>query len=99
MYTSNLIQGCRGQSSVQQEEGSFRQGIGLKFKEETAEVLYLGLSFLWCWKLDTSESRSEIPTKFRSVLLAKDEEDHLNLSSENEEVLHRVNQKKISYKS
>jgi hypothetical protein len=46
MYTSNLIQGCRGQSSVQQEEGSFRQGIGLKFKEETAEVLYLGLSFL-----------------------------------------------------
>ena len=44
--------------------------------------------------MDTSESRSEIPIKFRSVFLVKDEEDHFDLSSENEEVLHTVNQKK-----
>ena len=93
MYTWNLIQEYHVQSSIQQEEGSFRQGIGLEFKEDATKVLYLELSFVWCWKLDTSESRSEIPTKFRNVFLVKDEEDQFGLSSENDEVLHRVNQK------
>ena len=42
--------------------------------------------------MDTSESRSEIPAKFRNVLLVKDE-DQFHLSCENEEVSYRVNQK------
>jgi len=33
---------------------------GLKFKEETSKVLCLEYSFQWCWKLDTSESRSAL---------------------------------------
>jgi hypothetical protein len=33
--------------------------IWLKFKEETTKVIYLEHSFVWCWNLDTSASRSE----------------------------------------
>jgi hypothetical protein len=42
----------------------FTQQIGLKFKEETGEMLHLEHSFVWCWSLDTSEDRSEVPWKF-----------------------------------
>jgi hypothetical protein len=35
-------------SSIQQEEVSFHQQTGLKFKEETSELLHLEHSFLWC---------------------------------------------------
>jgi hypothetical protein len=45
--------------------------LGLKFKEETSKVLHLEHSFVWCWNLDTSESRSEIPGKFLNVVLEK----------------------------
>jgi hypothetical protein len=31
--------GCYGKNSIQQETGSFRQQIGLKFTEETSKVL------------------------------------------------------------
>jgi hypothetical protein len=49
-----------------------RRKIELKFKEEVSEVLCIEHSFVWCWKLDTSESRSEIPGKFWNVVLEKD---------------------------
>jgi hypothetical protein len=29
---------------------TFRQQIGLKFKEETSKVLHLEHSFVWCWR-------------------------------------------------
>ena len=58
-------------SSIQQEEESFHQQIGLKYKEEAFEVLHLKYSFVWCWKLDTSGSRSEIPCIFWSVVLER----------------------------
>jgi hypothetical protein len=32
-------------------------------------------SLVWCWNLDTQESRSEIHGKFCSVVLEKDGED------------------------
>jgi hypothetical protein len=32
----------------QQEEGSFHQQTGLKFKEETSKLLHLEHSFVWC---------------------------------------------------
>ena len=62
------------QSSIQQEEGTFHQQNGHKFQEETIPVLHLEHSFVWCWKLDTSEDRAEIPSKFWNVVLEKDEE-------------------------
>jgi hypothetical protein len=34
-------------SSIQQEEGSFQEQIGLKLKEEINNVLHLDHSFLW----------------------------------------------------
>jgi hypothetical protein len=33
---------------IQQEEGSFLQQIGVKFKKKTGKVLYLEYSFVWC---------------------------------------------------
>ena len=35
-------------SHKHQEQSSFRQQIGLKFKEDTCKVLLLERSFLWC---------------------------------------------------
>ena len=42
---------------------------GLRFKEENSKVLQLEQSFMLLWKLDTSESRSEISGKLWNVLL------------------------------
>jgi len=39
---------------------SLHQQSGLKFKEETREMLHLQHSFVRCWHVDTSQSRSEI---------------------------------------
>ena len=41
-------------------------------------MLHLEHSFVWCWKLDGSESGSEIPGKFWNVVLEKNGEDQLN---------------------
>jgi len=35
-----LNQDCHGKRSIQQEEGSFHQQTGLKFKEETVSVTF-----------------------------------------------------------
>jgi hypothetical protein len=45
--------------------------------------------YIWCWILDTSEYRTEIPGKFWNVLLLKDG-DQLNRLCSSKEVLHRV---------
>ena len=50
--------------------------------EETSEVLHFEHSTVWCWNLDTSESRSEILGKFLNVVLEKDGEDRLDRSCE-----------------
>jgi hypothetical protein len=71
------------------EEDSFDKHIGLKFVEETSEVLELEHRIIWCWNLDTSESRSEIPRKFWNVVLEKDGEDQTDHVGQ-EEVLHGV---------
>jgi hypothetical protein len=47
------------QISIEQK-GLFHQQIGLEFKEGASEVLHLEHCFVWCWNLDTSESRSEL---------------------------------------
>ena len=39
-------------------------------------------SYIWCWNLDTSETRKQIPEKFWNVVLEKDGEDQLDQSCE-----------------
>jgi hypothetical protein len=41
-----------------------RMQIGLKFQEETSEMLHLEHGVVWCRNLDASGSRSETPGKF-----------------------------------
>jgi hypothetical protein len=41
------------------------------FHQQLREVLYLEHSIVLCWNLDTLETRSEIPGKFRNVVLEK----------------------------
>jgi hypothetical protein len=55
MYTWNEIKDCYCKIGIKQEGESFHQQIGLKFKEETSEVLHLDHSIVWCCNLDTSE--------------------------------------------
>jgi hypothetical protein len=43
-----LSPGLPWQKGIQQEEDSFHQQIGLKFKEETSEMLHLEHRHLWC---------------------------------------------------
>jgi hypothetical protein len=45
-------------------------------------VLHLEHCFLWCWKVDTSENRSEVSGKFWNVVLEKNGEDSLDWSCE-----------------
>jgi hypothetical protein len=56
-----------GKSGSQQDEDTFNQKTGLKFKEENS---------------NTSESRSEIPCRFRNVALEKDGEVQLEQTCE-----------------
>ena len=51
-------------------------------EEETNKMLHLELDFVWCWNLDASVSRSEIPGKSRNVVLEEDGEDQLDRSCE-----------------
>ena len=69
------------QKQYWKEEDSFYQKTGLKFKEETSEVLHLEHTIIWCWNLDTSENRSQIVGKFWNVMLEKDGEDQLDIES------------------
>ena len=45
--------------------------ISIKLKEETSTVLHLEHRFVWCWNLNISESRPEIPGKFWNMVLEK----------------------------
>jgi hypothetical protein len=51
---------------------------GLKFEEETSEMLHLERGFVLCRNLNASCSRSETPGKFWHVVLEKDGEDQLD---------------------
>jgi hypothetical protein len=64
----------------QQQEYHFHQQTGKKFEEETSKLLHLENNFVWYWKLDTSEIRSEISERFCNVVLEKDKENQLNRS-------------------
>jgi hypothetical protein len=44
----------------------FSPAFVLEFKDEISKVLYLEHSFVWCWNLNTRESRpiSQVPGQF-----------------------------------
>jgi len=48
------------QGGFHREEDPFHQQIGLKFQDESSEMLHLASNFVWCCALDSSETRSEI---------------------------------------
>ena len=64
------------------ERNIIYQQIGLKFGEETSEMLRLEHGYVWCWNLDAPGNRSETPVKFWNVVLEKDGEDQLDQSCE-----------------
>ena len=83
---------------------TFRREVVLKFKEETSEALHLEHNLLWCWKLDTAGSISEILGKFCVVVLesreiicsvgVKNEELALQRAKEEWDILHVVKRRK-----
>ena len=58
------------------------QQIGLKFKEQSSEVLRLRHGSVWCWNLDAAGNRSETRGKYWNVVLEKDGEDQSERSCE-----------------
>jgi len=56
--------------------------LGSYFCTRSIQLLHLEHSFIWCWNLDTSGSRSETPGKFWNVVLEKDGENQLDRSCE-----------------
>jgi hypothetical protein len=52
------------QKQQRNKKKTFHQQTGLLFKEETSRMLNVGHSFVWCWNLDSSESRSEMAGNF-----------------------------------
>jgi hypothetical protein len=67
------------------QEAAFNKGkalfsskLDLHIRKKLLRVLHLQHSFVWYWKLHTSESRSEIPGKFSNVVLEKNREGHLD---------------------
>ena len=71
-----------GKGSKQQEKIFLHQKIGLTFKKKISKVLHLEHDITWCWNLDTSESRSEIPGNLWNVVLQKEGEDQFDRSCE-----------------
>jgi hypothetical protein len=63
-------------------------------EEETSKTLRLECSFIWCWNLSASGSRSETPGKFWNVVLEKDGEDQLDRTCEKWEVLLKVKEQR-----
>ena len=75
-------------------------------EEQTNKMLHLEHGFVWCWNLDASGSRSEIPRKFWNVVLEKYGEDQLDRSREkwrsvrvNEQrnILHEIRKRKANW--
>ena len=66
------------------------EGLGRFIEEKASEVLHLEHSFIRCWNLDASGSRSETPGKFWNVVLEISWTDRVR----NEEVLFRVKEQR-----
>jgi hypothetical protein len=69
-----------------------RQNIGLKFEEE---VLHLEHTIVWCWKVDTWQTGTEIPRKFEMRCRRMVEKIIWTDRVRKVEVLHRVTQARV----
>ena len=76
LYTWN-IQDSHGKSRIQEEEALFTSKLDLNLRMKLVNC-YTWSTAVWCWKLDTSERRSEIPWKFWNVVLDKKGEGFLD---------------------
>ena len=54
----------------------------VNYGSNSSKMLHLEHGFVWCWNLDASGSRLEIPGKFWNVVVEKDGEDQLERSRE-----------------
>ena len=93
-----------------EDQFGFRRGKGTRdvigmlriISERTLEIY----SFIWCWNLDASSSRSEILGKFWNVVLEKDGRDQLDRScekwrsirvKEQRNILHEISKRKTNW--
>jgi len=60
-------------------------------------MLHLEYNFVWCFKLDSTENRSEILGKFENLVLEKDREISWTYHVR-KEVLKELRRREISYK-
>ena len=60
----------------------FSSKFDLNLRKKTLKCYIRSINFLWCCKLDTSKSRSEILGKIWNMFLEKDGEDQLDWSRE-----------------
>ena len=79
---TNEIISSTGMKNVAFYKNLFDQKRGVKFKEGTSKLLHLDHSFVWCSKLGSSESRSQLLRMFWNVVLQKDRGDQLDWSFE-----------------
>ena len=73
LYTYSYIQAPTEKAAFRRIR-HFHQQLDFNLGETYRNATF-GTGSLWCWKLDTMKSRSEIPEKFWDVVLEKDGED------------------------
>jgi len=69
-------------AAFNKKKNLFYHQTGLKFEEDTSEMLRLGHGSVGCWNLESPGNRSETPGKFWNVVLEKDGEAQLDRSCE-----------------
>ena len=60
----------------------FTSTLDLELRKKLVKCYILEHSFIWCWNLDPSGSRSETPGKFWNMVLEEDGKDQLDWSCE-----------------
>jgi len=75
-----LNPGLPCQKHFNKKKTLFTSILDLNLRKKLSRVLHLEYCFVWCWKLDTSESRSEIPGKYWNLVFKTDGEDQLDRS-------------------
>jgi hypothetical protein len=89
------MQDCHRESSIQQEEDSFHQQTGLKFKEEGNEILHLEHGIVHAAEILTLRNVDQKCVGSFEIWYWRRMEFNLTDRLRNEEVLHRVKEKKI----
>jgi len=96
MYVNTRIKSriAMAKKAFSKKRALFTSKLDFSSKRKPAYLLH---SFLWCWILDTSQIRSEIPAKFWNVVLEKDGEDQLHRLSEKCKTYHKELRSKTNW--